>query len=508
MLPRPSALPVTRPQLPMRSTTRALLLCALALSAACSQPSGSGSEGEEETPARGPRHVLLIVIDTLRADHLSCYGYWRETSPNIDALARRGVRFDQHISQSSWTAPSMITMLTGQRLSGPRLDIPEDKPTLAELFKDAGYATGAWVANPLLTAENGYARGFDAFVDEKQWHSTNPPGLLDEALAWLHENKDRDTFTWIHFTDPHDPYFPPADARSDTPGLLSDEQRRLIADVAAAQPAEGGVEAETDFIATEVGLYDDEIVTVDRKVRRLVAALAEDGNFEEAVVVVTSDHGETLWQRAESERRILLRSPQRQGPLRVRDLFKQTHGDFVFQELVRVPLVIVAPGLERGRVVEEPLEALHLPTTLLDLAGVEVDGTEQLVGRSLFADDVPRGAYTMTKLGEAFVSVDGWKLILPTEAGAEDFGYEVQLYELASDPEERVNLADERPDRVAELKALIEERRAAALPRLTAAEARQRELENMQALKALGYTESGIVDPAAEGELDGDHADH
>lgn len=495
----------------MHRPSYALLLAGLALLGACSEPTdpGRGEDGGGPAEGRAPRHVLLVVIDTLRADHLSCYGYWRETSPNIDSLARRGVRFEQHISQSSWTAPSMITMLTGQRLSGPRLDVPEDKPTLAELFKDAGYATGAWVGNPLLTAENGYARGFDVFVDEQAWHATTPPGLLDDALRWLHENRDRDTFTWIHFTDPHDPYTPPADARSDTPGRLSEDQRSLIAEVAATRPAEGEVAAETDFIAAEVGLYDDEIVTVDRKVRRLVSALAEDGNLDGAVVVVTSDHGETLWQRAESDRRLLLRSPQRHGPLRVRHLFKQTHGDFVFQELVRVPLIVVAPGLERGRVIEEPLEALHLPATILDLAGVDVEGAEQLAGKSLFADDVPRGAYTMTKLGEAFVSPDGWKLILPTAVGVEDFGYEVQLYDLGADPRERENLAAARPDKVAELTSVIEERRAASLPRLTAAEARQRELENMQALKALGYTESGIVDPAAEGELGGgDHADH
>lgn len=492
----------------MQRPQHLLALLLLTLLGACAEPTGTDpgeGAGEGERP---PRHVLLVVIDTLRADHLSCYGYWRETSPNIDALARRGVRFEQHISQSSWTAPSMITMLTGQRLAGPRLAVPEDKPTLAELFKDAGYRTGAWVANPLLTAENGYARGFDRFVDEREWHSTQPPGQLEGVLGWLAENRDHDTFTWVHFTDPHDPYAPPADARSETPGRLSEGQRQLIAATAAEKPAEGGVEAETTYIEAEVGLYDDEIVTVDRKVRRLVSALAEAGNLDQAVVVVTSDHGETLWQRAESDRRLLLRSPQRHGPLRVRHLFKQTHGDFVFQELVRVPLIITAPGLERGSVVETPLEALHLPSTILDLAGVEVEGAEELAGRSLFAADVPRGAYTMTKLTEAFVSEDGWKLILPTEMGVEDFGYEVQLYRLAEDPEEQRNLADEQPGKVAELTARIEERRATALPRLSAAEARQRELENMQALKALGYTESGIVDPAQEGEGSGGHADH
>jgi len=489
----------------MRSPLHALLAASgLLLALGAGSCGGAAEPGDGRDADRPPQHVLLIVIDTLRADHLSCYGYPRVTSPNIDALATRGVRFDQHIAQSSWTAPSMVTMMTGQRLTGPRLDVPDQTPVLAELFKDAGYRTGAWSANELLCADNGFDRGFDVFVDEKEWHSKKPVGRLDEIVAWLKENKDNDTFTWVHFTDPHDPYLPPAKTRTEEPVELSPEQRELIASVAEVKEI-AGVEPETAYIAHEIGRYDDEIVSVDIKVRKLLATLQEIGRFEEAVVVVTSDHGETLWQRAESDMRVLLRQKARekkqQGDLRVRDLFKQTHGDFVYQELVRVPLIIAAPGLEAGSVVSAPLESIHLPRTILALAGVDVEGVEQMVGRDLFGGNVPTGAYSMTKLGEAFVSEDHWKLILPTTRGMEDWEYETQLYDLGSDPHERDNLAAERPEKVAELTRRIEERRAVALPRLTKLEQRQRELENMARLEALGYL-GDIVEPMDEDEAE------
>ncbi len=503
-LPDPGTTPSNR----MRSPLHALLaLSGLALAFGAGSCGGGAAEpGDGRDPNRPPQHVLLIVIDTLRADHLSCYGYPRVTSPNIDALATRGVRFDQHIAQSSWTAPSMVTMMTGQRLTGPRLDVPDEVPVLAELFKDAGYRTGAWSANELLCAENKFDRGFDVFVDEKEWHSTQPVGRLDEIVAWLKENKDKDTFTWVHFTDPHDPYVPPAKTRTEEPVELSPELRQLIANVATDKAIEG-VEPETAYIAHEIGRYDDEIVSVDLKVRQLLMTLQEIGRLDDAVVVVTSDHGETLWQRAESDMRVLLRHKKREEQaeqelgVRVRDLFKQTHGDFVYQELVRVPLIIAAPGLEAGSVVSAPLESIHLPRTILALAGVEVEGVERMVGRDLFGGNAPTGAYSMTKLGEAFVSEDNWKLILPTARGVEDWAYETQLYDLGEDPHERNNLAGERPEKVVELTKRIEDRRAVALPRLTELEQNQRMLENEARLRALGYTD--LIDDAQPGDAEG-----
>ena len=467
----------------------------LPLLAACS--SGESEAPSETDPSAAPRHVVLIVIDTLRADHLSCYGYWRETSPNIDALAERGVKFTRAISQSSWTAPSMVTLMTGQRLTGPRLDVPSDKPVLAELFRDAGYKTGAWVANQLLNQEMGFARGFDHFVDEAAWHSTNPPGKLDDIIAWLKDNKDRDTFTWVHFTDPHDPYSPEADLRSGQLGKISAYQQEIINGAAEAHAIPAAVAGQTALIASEVGLYDDEIRTVDRKVRRLMVAMQEAGTLENAIIALTSDHGECLWERPESLRRFELKAKNRTEETTIKHLLKQTHGDFVYQELVHVPLIVIAPQLEPGQIENAVMESVHLPSTLLRLAGIEVDGVELLVGTDMFGNDVPAGAYTMTSLGEAFVSEDGWKLILPTESGVQEFGQELQLYNLNEDSGEQRNLAAEFPGRVANLKARITERSKDALPPLDLEELRRKAEENAKALGDLGYAEGGIMDPKA-----------
>ena len=458
-------------------------------------------EPEVAQAERGdPVHVLFIVIDTLRADHLSCYGYWRETSPNIDSLAKRGVKFTRAISQSSWTAPSMVTLMTGQRLSGPRLDIPEDRPTLAELFKDAGYRTGAWVANELLTPTMGFSRGFERWTGEQEWHTTKPPGRLDAIVDWLRETKDQDTFTWVHFTDPHDPYLPPGESRTGVSGKLSEHQLGIIESAAKDHRLESTVAAQTSFIASEVGMYDDEILAVDRKVRTLLLALQENGNLDNAIVVLTSDHGECLWERTESAQRVASKDKKRGGPAQLQHLLKQTHGDFVYQELVRVPLIIVAPGLERGRVEQAVSECVNLPSTMLRLAGIEVEGVEQMIGRDLFGRDVPDGAYTMTQLGEAFLSEDGWKLILPTDKGREEYAQPLQLYDLNVDPLELNNLASAYPERVESMSRRIAERRETSLPLQSLEEQRRKARQNIDALKNLGYVDGGHVDVVDDDE--------
>jgi arylsulfatase A-like enzyme len=463
---------------------------------------GSSSDQGTGNPAQ---HVLLIVIDTLRADHLSCYGYWRVTSPNIDAMAERGVRFTRAIAQSSWTAPSMVTLMTGQRLSGPRLAMPIEKPALAELFKDAGYKTGAWVANDLLNHDMGFDRGFDHFIGSLEWHNQEPSGKLDDIVAWLKDNKDRKTFTWVHFTDPHDPYIPAADLRTGIPGRISEYQADIIANAAGQQELSDSIVTQTASIATDVGNYDDEVTTVDRKVRQLLLAMQEAGTLDNAIIALTSDHGECLWERPESDRRFSLKANKRKTPTTIKHLLKQTHGDFVYQELIRVPLIVMAPGLEKGLIEDTVVESVHLPITLLRLAGVDVDGVDQLMGANMFGEQVPPGAYAMTSLGESFISESGWKLILPTASGAKEYGQVLQLFDLNKDPGELVNLARQFPERVEAMTTRLVARSQEALPKLNLEELNEAAERNAAALEALGYTKGGIMDPNAEpAEQEGD----
>lgn len=448
-------------------------------------------------PSR-PRHVLLIVIDTLRADHLSCYGYWRQTSPNIDQMAQRGVLFRRAISQSSWTSPSMVTLMTGQRLSRRRLTVPDDTPTLAELFKDAGYRTGAFVSNPLLSPKNGFDRGFERWVEQSLVN-------VDDVTEWLLENAGHDTFTWVHFTDPHDPYQPPLRLRSNIPGKLRPQTEELLR-AAVEEEGFGDHEAQRAFMAQQVGLYDDEITAVDKKVRRLLGTLHETNNLDNAIVALTSDHGECLWERRETDPYMRHAEEQRGTPSQLVHRLKQRHGEFVFQELVQVPLIILAPGLERERIVDSVAEAVHLPATLLALAGVEVEGVELMEGRNLFGEPIPPGAYTMTNQGEAFVSEDGWKLIRPTREGELILGLELQLFDLRADPEELVNLAAEHPDVVERLARELVARRNSAIALDTSFD--QDVEDNLDELRKLGYLgdiieahdEHGQGAPAAAGD--------
>jgi len=174
-----------------------LAIGAAALAAAC------GGGAEDGPPRPVPRHVLLIVVDTLRADHLGCYGHYSPT-PAMDGVAARGVRFAQAIVQGSWTAPSMVSILTGRRLAEERLDVPAGLPTLAESFQRAGWTTGAFIMNDIVHQDRGFARGFDLFEQRVPYEWST-----EEVARWIAAHAGEPTFTYVHLNEPHDPYLPP-----------------------------------------------------------------------------------------------------------------------------------------------------------------------------------------------------------------------------------------------------------------------------------------------------------
>ncbi len=473
--------------------------CTLLLAGCSGDKAPPGAESAEQTAPvnRGmraavdpdkPRHVLFIVIDTLRADHMSSYGYWRETSPNIDVMAQEGVRFDRAISQSSWTSPSMVTLMTGRRVSRRRLSIPSDTPTLAQLFHDAGYRTGAFVANPLLNEKNGFHRGFD------HWSEDARLVMTDAIVEWLNENKDRDTFTWVHFTDPHDPYKPRTRFDTDMMGVLTDHTEALLK-LGAEQEGYGNLEKQRELMEYEIGNYDDEILWVDNKVLELLQALSLNDNLSNAIVGLTSDHGECLWERQEIPA-VVQQTAASRPRTKLQHWLKQRHGGLVYQEFIRVPLIFMAPGLPKGEVVDSVAEAINVSATLLDLAGIDGEGRELVQGQNLFGGDFLPGAYAMTNQGEAFVADDGWKLILPTQAAIEVLELEVQLYDLNTDPFELVNLRDQQPEIVERLTQKIVERRESAFPLDSSFE--QDVLRNLETLHDLGYVGEIVEDNEAE----------
>jgi arylsulfatase A-like enzyme len=304
-----------------------------------------------------PLNVVLVGIDTLRPDHLHCYGYDRETSPNIDEFAARGVLFENTMSQAPWTAPSFATILTslypsqhGSMDVGSR--IRTTVPTLATMLKERGYATGAVINAPALKPEFGLNRGFDSY-DMTPLDGRIGDGTTRDALAWIDANKDGPFFMFVHYFDPHLPYAPPPgyddlfhpgykgpiknpfdmDQFTRTRERLFEEMKNLSAD---------------DW-AEIIDLYDGEIVYVDKAFGDLMTGLRERGLLDKTVVIVLSDHGEEFFEHGGFE-----------------------HGHTLYNELIRVPLIISAPGIAReGARVKNQVRLLDVTPTVFDLLGFD-----------------------------------------------------------------------------------------------------------------------------------------
>ncbi len=425
---------------------------------------------------RGDRpNVLLIVVDTLRADHLGAYGYGPDTSPNLDRLlAGRGTVFEDATSQAPWTLPSVISYLTGRfpgelaRARSGEMGVPDGVPTLAERLAAAGYRTGAYVANPTVSAAGGFARGFETF-----WV---PPAVVaslslhaDEverrARPWLDAHAAEPFFLYLHFLDPHDPYASPDTGGRRSPfypaykGKITGD---MVHGVALGQVELSDPQRDRAQLRA---LYDSEIAYVDRKIGELLEAIDPEV-LSRTLVVLTADHGEELYDHGGWK-----------------------HGQTLYQEQIHVPLMVRWDGrVAAGRRVSGAVRLLDLVPTVLDAAGLpapdELDGVD-LLPTLRGMETLPRRAALSEGLSwgplRAAAVLDDWKLVLfnrqapftPHDALQEalwplDFRRleRIELYDLATDPAERHNLAAERPDRRDQLAALLHAQLDRELPGL------------------------------------------
>ncbi len=390
-------------------------------------------------------NLLLIVIDTLRADHLGCYGYRLDTSPAIDRFAEGAVLFEQAVAQAPWTRPSMATLMTGlypathgvtcKDFDVPKAEcdvLPPSVTTLAEALKQAGYETAGIVANIQIDGLFGFGQGFDEYRSvfdeliaaepdwrakwhEFKWVNETTREVTEEALAWLERRRGENPFfLYLHYLDPHAPYRPPAPY---------DAMFKAHA-YPCRYPA----------ICAELPLYDGEIRYVDEHVGRLLDFMRRRGLAEKTVVVVTSDHGEAFGEHGARDRR---------------------HGLSLYENQLRVPLLIRAPGTGRpGTRVAAPVRLVDLAPTLLDVLGVAVPSGVQ--GLSLVpllrgeAVEVPG-----TLVGWGYVPLIGfrnppWKFIRNQRSGLEE------LYNLETDPGETYNLASALPQVAMTLAATLD----------------------------------------------------
>ncbi len=418
-----------------------------------------------------PRNVLLIVIDTLRADHLSGYGYKRATSPHIDRLAARGVRFSQASAQYTSTSPSMATLLTGAYPSthdmvSVRTLLPMPLTTLAESLAAGGFNTAAVVSNPNLARAFQFDQGF-AFYDEAYLVGRKQHGdtITDRATTWLRAHGRAPFFMYVHYLDPHSPYDPPAPFRDRFFGDGHSAQhaalRLTLRKYGKGQISEDAViENGATDADRYVARYDEEIATVDHEVGRLLDLLDRESLSNDTLVILTADHGESLVEHE--------------------DYFN--HGDFTYQTGAHVPLVLSLPGrLPAGRVIDEAVELADLVPTVLQATGGAIP--ESVDGRSLWPLMIDSLGSWVTKpsrveAGHAagrpscswrdgdwkliyndeglrahdlsrwsfLLSPKRWKRLWLSSVGRQPWHARWELYDLASDPNETRNLAVSRRD--------------------------------------------------------------
>jgi arylsulfatase A-like enzyme len=462
---------------------QAVLVAALLAASLCAACDDGGSAAPAPDTRDDRPHVVVVLIDTLRRDALGCYGSTAGATPRIDAVAAEGVRFDQALSTSGWTLPAVGSLLTG---TWPMIHgglgkkttltpIRDEVPTAAEVLKEAGYRTVA-VANaafvsPLLHLD----RGFDVFDHRYAYNQEvrRADESIDAALRQIGNGDSAPVFSLIHLFDPHLDYDPPAAWRSRFTGGRTEPAPPL-----GRQMCLGAAEAGTDGRPTPGsleyirGVYLGEVGFVDAQVGRLVDGLKAAGLWDDTLLVITSDHGEELWDHGGFE-----------------------HGHTLYDELIHIPLIVKLPkkAAPDPRVVDAQVRILDVMPTAFELAGIATP--DSFVGRSLLP--LVRGDESGDRVGFAEATLYGaeklsWRTathkVVYTAGGP---GQEsVELYDRIADPAEQVDIASSDPERtrrlMSELDAFVKELalQASTMSKLQPTLLSQAEIER---LKSLGY---------------------
>jgi arylsulfatase A-like enzyme len=410
-----------------------------------------------------PPNILLVSIDTLRADRLGCYGYGAPTSPFLDELASRGVRFANAFVNTHGTTPSHASILSGlyQETHGVAYSQPgesgtlggigEGVPLLQEEFQRHGYSTIGVTGGGNVGRKFGFGRGFDVYDDRGGGVKKEARRLL-EALGRAPEG--RPVFAFFHTYEVHSPYRPPPKIRErfvDGKGNFETSSANLLAHSHEAWRLSP---SELDYISDS---YDGGIRYTDNRLKFLFEELESRGFFEDFLVVVTSDHGEEMGEHG--------------GLL---------HREHLHDELLRVPLIIYGRGVEGGRVVDAQVSSVDIAPTLLAFAGIEVP--RRLQGKDLLANDAEeRPAFSQYGGRHFAIRTAEWKLIEHIESGS------VELFNLGQDPEEQRNVVEENPRVLSELIRQLRQWKGSLAPRYDRGEEPALDQDEIDKLKALGY---------------------
>ena len=446
------------------------------------------------------KHVILITVDTLRADALSSYGHKKGSTPHIDQLARDGILFSGARAPASWTLPSLASILTGlspRAHTAMQLDtkLPNEVHTLAEFMRDAGYHTAAIGSSELLQPAFNLSQGYRDYVyfpkesvgaslgalaldllfperfttsSDFASEAISTRALTRRATAWLELNREKEFFLWIHYLDPHLPFSPPADfipTRSPPP-----EVGYRFADLVGVRagyrvPSLVGREWIKE-------LYDAEVRYVDDSVGELLATLKRLGLYEDSLIILTSDHGEEFWEH---------------------DGF--AHGHSLYDEVLWVPLLVKLPHPgSKGRV-SAMVQTPSITPTVLDLCKIDYESSNFSVGSLVpLWEQNPSGLVEEPIVSTGLIDYedresvifDGLKYIRVLMTGREE------LYNLVRDPRERTSLVSSSPEKIEQARNLLEAHNGMAIRlRKLYGIARKQQIEldeeTRERLKALGY---------------------
>ncbi len=427
-------------------------------------------------------NVLLLIMDATRADHLSCYGYARPTSPTLDQLAESGVLYEQCISPSSWTLPAMASIYTGLHVSqhGTSLlhqFLDTHHTTLAEVMQRAGYRTAMFGTGGWVSRTFGFDRGFDCFQTEvrgydfmRRWFSTttrvekgiryleqrltaDTQGKMTKRLSrnarrWMNEQRDAPWFATIHFADPHWPYYRHRGFTPIRPGRVTP----WVFGLDAHQITTGEITNRDEYLDTLTDYYDGEIAFLDNAIGTLLDQLADDGLLHDTLIIITADHGEHLGEHNLTG-----------------------HGNSMYEPLVHVPLIMHHPEYAAGgQRVRSLVQTTELFTTLLDLVGRSPDDVpNDLRGRPLWPSHVAEHPLPFTisedpapnvrRLARVAPDFDATALSHPLRAirtEHEKFIWRGDgahaYYDLAHDPHETTNRITDQPEQAARLHTMLD----------------------------------------------------
>ncbi|HYD50334.1 MAG TPA: sulfatase [Terriglobales bacterium] len=473
---------------------------ALFLAAALLSPPAAAKE-----PTAAPGSVVFLMVDTLRADYLGCYGFQGDISPQIDRLCREAVVFEDALSQAPWTKPSIATLFSSldpvahqvltQRGQYAKPDVeisakgkrttdvlPGSVTTIAEAFAEAGYTTAAFVANPWIRDEVGFGQGFQTYEDNFAANGTAADVLIDAGLAWLkHQPKGKPFFLYLHFMDVHDPYdAPDADyeAIKDSPSLGTD--RKLPAGklskglVRSLRPV-GARWADPDRperlqLRTWRGRYGAGVRAFDRRLEVLLAHLRDSGLDRKTAIVLTSDHGEELYEHG-----------------------GWAHGLNLFDHQLHVPLIVrPAGGLEQSVRVKGLIGLIDVAPSLLghlqitapktwrgrNFAKAFGGGTKKVEQPAVFAT----GVKWQPQLFSA--RTDRFKLLRERSSGKE------KLFDLGKDPAEQRDVRGKNEAAAVRLRGLLDEHlKKAKSGKVKRPATVEIDKATTERLRALGYIE-------------------